>query len=116
QQRLDPDRGRARRGGGRRPLRPAALTPGPRGRSGAGCNHGASRNESRRKKKKGKESEKAFFCFLLLFGIGTFQRVMSEKSKKNFGRLNSRLRLCASEPQPFLDPFSPGGLSRAASI
>jgi hypothetical protein len=42
------------------------------------------KRELERKKKKEKESKIAFFRFLLLFGIWTFQRVMSEKSEKNF--------------------------------
>ena len=73
---------------------------------GPGCNHGASWNETERKKKKGKESKMAFFCFLLVFGIGTFQRVMSEKSKKNLQRLNSRPRLWAKR----LEPMESSGL------
>jgi hypothetical protein len=48
----------------------------------------------------------AFFCFLLVFGIGTFQRVMSEKSKKNLQRLNSRPRLWAKR----LEPMESSGL------
>ena len=38
--------------------------------------------ENKRKRTKAKESKIAFFCFLLLFGIGAFQWVMAEKSRK----------------------------------
>ena len=44
----------------------------------------------RKKKKKGNSLSFAFFCFLLLFGIGTFQRVTAEKSEKFFSLSDSR--------------------------
>ncbi|MFZ0600916.1 MAG: hypothetical protein WAN05_06030 [Roseiarcus sp.] len=39
--------------------------------------------ETERKRTKEKESKFAFFCFLLIFGIGAFQWVTVEKSEKN---------------------------------
>ena len=64
------------------------------------------RKKKKEKKKKGKESKIAFFRFLLLFGIRTFQRVMSEKREKNFRRLNSRPGLWAKR----LEPMDSSGL------
>ena len=84
---------------------PAARTP--KARIEARMQPRRELDESKRKKKKGKKSEMAFFCFLLLFGIGTFQRVMSEKSKKNFRRPSTRLTGCArSASSPWIHPVS----------
>ena len=47
-------------------------------------NQRASSGESKRKKRKAKRLSFAFFPFLLVFGIGTFQWVTGEKSRKNF--------------------------------
>ena len=41
-------------------------------------------SETERKRTKEKENKFAFFCFLSLFGIGTFQWVTAEKSGKKF--------------------------------
>ena len=48
------------------------------------CNQRANSGERKRKGKKAKWLSFAFFHFLLVFGIGTFQRVTTEKSQKNF--------------------------------
>ena len=50
-------------------------------------------HESERKKKKEKERKFTFFCFLLVFGIGTFQRVTAEKSEKFLPVSDSRAGL-----------------------
>ena len=41
----------------------------------------------------------AFFCFLLVFGIGTFQRVTGEKSEKNFPPPQLASRVVREAPQ-----------------
>jgi hypothetical protein len=57
---------------------------------------------NKRKQLQINESKKAFICFHLLFGIGTFQWVTSEKIK-NSGRLSTRAVGCAEMPhQPLL--------------
>ena len=85
--------GHRRRARGRRPPRPdrQAQGGGPRLRLNrprpSALSPDATKarvSERKRKRKKAKWLFFAFFRFLLLFGIGTFQRVMSEKSEKNF--------------------------------
>src|SRR5258707_10076212 len=70
------------------------------------------------KQVKGNESKRAFICFHLFFGIGTFQRVMGNSNRKIPLRLNSRQRLWAwafvtRVPQLHLapPPDPPAGLS-----
>ena len=85
------DRGRARRGGGRRPLRPAALTPGPPGRSGAGCNQNAHSPKENETKKK----QNRFLLLSFTFLNRDFSKGYSRKKQKNFPCLPTRLPGCA---------------------
>jgi hypothetical protein len=64
---------------------------------------------SKSKKTKANERKIAFISFHKFFGIGTFQRVMRQKNKKIWIRLNSRLGLCLSRSTPRFKPpcFSP---------
>ena len=72
-------------------------------------------SESKRKKKKGNSLSFGFFCFLLVFGIGTFQRVMAEKSRKIFLILSDSRNGCDHQPfqiaaaSPFPARSTPGG-------
>ena len=91
---LRPARHRRRMGDrlqARRPLASQARLARSGAVPGRGCNRGASStkaNERKRKEKKG--NSLSFVFFLLVFGIGTFQRVTAEKSEKFFSLSDSR--------------------------
>ena len=57
------------------------------------------RREFQRKTKQGKTRKNPWMCLVLFGGIGTFQWVAAEKSKKIRAGVNSPPRLCAERPR-----------------
>jgi hypothetical protein len=68
-------------------------------------------SERKRKEKKARLLSFAFFRFLLVFGIGTFQWVTSEKSEKIFPFHHSPMRLQADVLNARTPPL-PAGAGR----
>jgi hypothetical protein len=76
-------------------------------------NHGASLRESKGKQMKAKRLSFAFFCFLLFFGIGAFQRVTGEKNEK-ISLSPTRLPGCAHSALALLSPGRTARVRRSA--